>query len=185
MSDIGQVIQSRLLVSETILWVGQPRRGLFLRTADWILIPISLMWGAFVFYWEYSVVDSGGPLFFSLWGIPFVLVGLYFIIGRFFVEAFRRSKTYYALTNKRIIIVSGMFQGETRSLDLKHISEFAITELRGSDGTIIFGGNVFPYWLLNGLYLFPGGNTQMAPRLELIPDANTVFEKIRNAQAEL
>ena len=32
-----------------------------------------------------------------LWGIPFVLVGLYIVFGRFFVDAKQREKTCVAI----------------------------------------------------------------------------------------
>jgi hypothetical protein len=73
------------------------------------MIPFSLMWGGFSFFWEYKAVSSGGPLFFDLWGVPFVLIGLYMIVGRFFCEAMSRSRKYYGPTNERVIIISGVF----------------------------------------------------------------------------
>ena len=41
------------------------------------------------------------PLLFKIWGIPFVLAGLYFVFGRFIVEGKRLSRTVYAITNKK------------------------------------------------------------------------------------
>ena len=83
------------------------------------MIPFSLMWGGFSFFWEYEAVKSGGPLFFDLWGVPFLLVGLYMIVGRFFYEAMLRSRTYYGLTNQRVIIISGLLSQTVKSLQVK------------------------------------------------------------------
>jgi hypothetical protein len=53
------------------------------------------------------VLIGGVPLFFALWGIPFILVGSHLIFGRFLVDAKQRAKTTYGLTGERVVIVSG------------------------------------------------------------------------------
>ena len=70
------ILSAQLRRSEKLLWSGRPRQGVFLTQKDAGMIPFSLMWGGFSFFWEFKAVSSGGPLFFDLWGVPFVLVGL-------------------------------------------------------------------------------------------------------------
>jgi hypothetical protein len=38
-------------------------------------------------------LKEGAPAFFALWGIPFVVAAAYVTIGRFFVDAWQRSRT--------------------------------------------------------------------------------------------
>ena len=52
-----------------------------LQPTDAALIPFSLLWGGFAFYWEYEVVTTRQFWVLQLWGIPFVLVGLYLVEG--------------------------------------------------------------------------------------------------------
>lgn len=136
--DIEQSLRPELAPGERLLWSGQPAQGIRLRVADALLIPFSLLWGGFAIYWEVSVLSMEAPGFFALWGIPFVLVGLYIIFGRFLTDAAVRKRTYYGLTNRRILIVSGLFSRTVRSLELRTLPEINLRD-GGATGTITFG----------------------------------------------
>jgi hypothetical protein len=126
--------------SEQLLWWGRPLAGMRLRGSDAVGIPFSLMWGGFAIFWETMAIRSGAPFFFKLWGIPFVAVGLYLIAGRFLYDAWRRSRTAYAVTNERVILLSGGVRPSVLSLRLRTIPAVSLTEGRGGVGTISFGG---------------------------------------------
>ena len=104
-----------LLQGEKLLWTGRPGGGLMLTRMDFLLIPFSLFWGGFAIFWEYEVLTKpggSGTGFLALWGIPFIVMGLYIMIGRFLVDAYVRNKTFYALTERRLLILrEGMFGG--------------------------------------------------------------------------
>jgi hypothetical protein len=84
---------------ETVRWSGAPPTGLRLRPSDAFVVPFTLLWAGFAFAWETAVFTSGAPLPARLWGLPFVCVGLYITVGRFFVDAYARSHTRYAITD--------------------------------------------------------------------------------------
>lgn len=146
------------------------------------MIPFSLMWGGFAIFWEIMAIHTQAPFFFKLWGIPFVLVGIYMIFGRFFVDAKQREKTFYGVTSGRIIIVSGIFTRQVRSLPLKTLSEFNLDERSDGSGTILFGP-VFPM-AQYASRSWPGAGKNSPPAFEMIERVRETYELIRRAQEE-
>jgi hypothetical protein len=128
-------IARELAATERLLWAGQPRQGIVLRPSDTFI----LLWGGFAIFWEATAILGGAPWFFALWGIPFVLVGLYLIVGRFLWDARRRSRTLYGLSDQRVIILSGGSSRKITSLNLRTLSDISLTEKSDGTGTITFG----------------------------------------------
>jgi hypothetical protein len=181
LQDAESEIREELRRDERLLWSGQPPQGLRLRASDAFLIPFSLMWGGFAIFWESAVIANGAPLFFMILGVPFVLIGLYLIVGRFWVDARQRAKTYYGLTDSRVIIISGVFSRSTRSLNLRTLSDVAVTRKKNGSGTIWFGPvNPMYAWGANGGW--PGMGRYATPCLELDDDVEAVYEKILAVQ---
>lgn len=168
---------------ERLLWSGQPRAGMCLTSGDIFLIPFSVMWGGFAIFWEWSVIKDGGPGFFALWGIPFVVMGLYLIAGRFFADAYHRGRTVYGLTDRRILIVNGLFGRQVQSLDLATLGGITVTEGRDRSGTIAFGpySNNMPSWMAG---TWPGTRRYAPPRFEQLDDVRSVYEQIQQAQRQ-
>jgi Bacterial PH domain len=175
-------IQPELGAGEHLLWSSQPRQGLMLRGADAFMIPFSLLWGGFAFFWEGTVLVSGAPFFFALWGIPFVLVGMYMIFGRFLVEAKQRETTWYGVTNERIIIVSGLFSRKVKSLNLRTLTDLSLTQTKNGEGSISFGSGSPFGAMFSGLAAWPGMEAYLGPRFDMITNVKTVYETIRTAQ---
>lgn len=180
--EIENVVGRELTPGERLLWTGSPRQGLLLRPSDAFMIPFSLLWGGFAIFWEASVLSLGGPIFFAIWGVPFVLVGLYMIVGRFYVDARVRAKTAYALTDRRAIVVSGLFSSTVRSVELRGVSELSVAERANGTGTITFGPSVTGAAWFGGMP-WPGVSAKLPPAFELIADVRTVYQRVREAQA--
>jgi len=177
-------ITRELAAGERVLWSGQPRQGVTLRGADALMIPFSLLWGGFAFFWEWSVLKSGAPFFFALWGIPFVAVGIYFIIGRFFVEAWQRSRTFYAVTNERILIVDGIFSSTVSAISLRTLADVTLAERSDGQGSIYFGNSAVPA-AFRSFSAWPGMRSRIGPQFDLIADARIVRDLIHGAQKAL
>ena len=176
-------VERELQGDERLLWKGRPRGGVRLRGSDAYTIPFSLVWGGLAIFWEFAALwatptqNSAGWLG-SLFGLPFVIIGLYLIFGRFFVDAKVRDGTEYALTNRRAIIVSGLFSKTVKSLDLKSTPEITLTEKADRSGTIIFGAA--PYGRMQNPWLY-GGLAQTA--FDMIEDARNVYALIEQARS--
>ena len=177
--DPESQIREQLGDHERLLWSGQPLGGLRFHGTDIFFIPFSLMWGGFAFLWEFMVIRSGAPFFFRLWGIPFVLVGLYMIAGRFFWDQYQRANTIYGVTNQRILIVTRGLGGKIRSLNLRSLPGLTLSESSNGAGSIQFGANLW------GMPTMPAGRWPGFPSLgfDLIADAKQVYETIRRAQS--
>ena len=166
---------------ERELWAGAPRTGIVFRSGDLMMVPFSLLWGGFAFFWEFSVYQSRAPWHFRLFGLPFVLIGLYLIVGRFFVDAYRRARTAYLVTSDRVIIESGVFVRTTKSLNLRTLTDVTLTDSGNGIGTITFGPQLPGAAQFQGM-AWPG--TQTTPAFDLIPDADRVYAIIRRAQEQ-
>jgi hypothetical protein len=178
-------LERELSGTERLLWWGRPLAGMRLRGSDVVGIPFSLMWGGFAIFWEAMAIRSGAPFFFKLWGIPFVAVGLYLIAGRFLYDAWRRSRTAYAVTNERVILQSGGVRPSVLSLRLATIPALSLTEGRGGVGTISFGGGAGIASFLGGMQGWPGAAKYVGPQFDLVPNVRSVYETIQAAQRDV
>lgn len=178
--ELESDLRSELSRDERLLWSGRPRQGLVLRAQDLFMIPFSLMWGGFAFFWEYSALTSPASLFFRLWGIPFVLMGVYMIIGRFFWDSWLRAHTSYGVTDRRILIVTASLRRQVKSLTLRTLPDISLS-VRGESGTITFGPTgAFNFWSSGTGW--PGTGRQPVPAFDLAAEARQVYDLILRAQ---
>jgi hypothetical protein len=122
----------------------------------------------------------------ALWGLPFVLIGLYLIAGRFFLDAHLRARTHYAVTNERVLIIGSAFGRKVKSLSLRLLTEITLTGHgeHGATGTITFGAQrPGQSWFAgNPGMAWPGLDAN--PCFEQIAQAKAVYELIRRSQRE-
>ena len=160
---------------EQLRWVGQPDPRVRFSATDVFLIPFSVMWGGFAVVWEYTAIASGAPIGFVLWGLPFVLIGMYLIFGRFIYKKRRKLMTVYGLTDSRAIVSSsersvadmplvGTPMKVDRSRDGRHVS-------------VMFGNNSPPGYRNTGLD-FPNLGTAQGVAFEDVSDVDALMREL-------
>ena len=150
-------LQSELQPDEHLQWAGRPNPNRLFTAMDIFLIPFSLLWGGFAVFWEVVALTSvlrvgGDALLFPLFGLPFLVLGLYLIFGRFVVKSYTKRRTVYAVTDRRVIAVTTAFRRTVRSASLKRLPGLEVSTGSGRSGTVTFG-----HWSgLAGMYANSG-----------------------------
>ena len=151
------------------------------------MIPFGLFFFGFTVFWLVEVVsttsanpkDMGGAIvFFYLIGSVFAVFGFYFAFGRFIYKKWKKARTYYALTNKRALILTLAFG---RKLDGAFLDRLvAINKSVRSDGsgTVYFGN---PSWMTtaygnSGMDFLTGFYSGDVPSFYDIHDADSVYD---------
>lgn len=134
--DALERLQPHVSPDEQMLWSGAPDPRVVFTAYDLFLVPFSILWGGFAMVWE-TVALTDGPVIMKLWGIPFVLVGLYMMVGRFFYKRYAKRRTAYGVTSQRALIVS------PRSFTDMPLRNQSVSVQRSRDGrhaTVTIGG---------------------------------------------
>lgn len=171
------MIESRLFAGEKLLWSGQPWQGLFLlRGIDFLLVPFSLLWAGFMVFWNYmawTALAGPAPAAFQVVGLILLGIGFFFVIGRFFVDAWLRARTRYAVTNQRVLIERPF--RSIRSFDITRLPMLELSERGDGSGNIRFDnrswfrGNNIGVWI---------ASTDAIPRFLRIDNVRNVYELI-------
>jgi hypothetical protein len=177
-ADTPQRLLTMLDSGEKLIWWDRPPTGVMLRKSDLFTIPFFILWTGFAVFWETSALNRGAPWFFALFGIPFVVIGLYMLIGRFFHDAWLRARTIYGLTSQRVIIIE---RSKVKSIDLVTLEQIELEESSDGSGNITFGPEIVGR---KGATADANGRPY-TPTFENIKEAKRVFATIREAQKKL
>lgn len=89
---------------EQLQWEGAPDPRVIFSKQDLVLVPFSMLWTGFAFFWEAAAL-SGGWLPGGVFGLPIIAIGLYMVFGRFFYKRWDRRRTRYVVTNRRALVL--------------------------------------------------------------------------------
>ena len=99
-----EVLKEHTNNGKDLIWTGRPVQGFRFGKQDFFLIPFSLFWCAFVAVWETMAIVMDAGWLFILWGVPFILIGVYMLIGRFVHDRWYRKYTFYGLTPTTLLV---------------------------------------------------------------------------------
>jgi len=176
-------IDDQLQPDEKLIWQGRPRLGFIFRPQQ---VPSMIVGGLLLFaaVWMFAALLRNG---FGWIGLEmfagFATFGLYLTYGIVTLDMRCRSSTYYAVTDRRIIIQSESAFVNVGSFPLLRLNGKPQTLRIGADGTIHFGYPLFSY-----VAHFWGPLDRLGigfPRLECLEDPQIVYRVIRRAQRRL
>jgi hypothetical protein len=137
--EASRLIEEELLPGERLLWADKPRTGIRLAWADLAALPVGL------------IVFSGGLLFVVvslrsepdvagvLVGAYAVAFGLFISTSRLLTSAWRRGRTAYGVTTRRVIVVRNALSYLAKSQDLDTLSNLGMKKKKDGTGEIAFG----------------------------------------------
>ncbi|MEQ8667093.1 MAG: hypothetical protein RIC16_15355 [Rhodospirillales bacterium] len=100
--DVEDYVANNVLrEGESIVWRGRPETGVSFKR-NWMKTAFGVVFFAFAIFWTIGASIEGG--WFGLFGLPFVAVG-FWLVSTPWRDARRANRTYYAVTDKRALII--------------------------------------------------------------------------------
>jgi len=147
MSEILDSLKLELSSGETLRWSAQPvaSRQLEVFAAYLFAVP----WTIFSILWTVaagfislkggvlgSAMPSGVRLFFALFGLPFVAIGIW-MLAKPVLVLLNAKRSIYALTDRRLMFLVTGPRKSVRSIPLTHIGPMRRRESRDGWGSLI------------------------------------------------
>lgn len=166
------VVAPLLSDSERLLWSGRPRQGIVVRPIDVLLIPCSVIACVFLFAWSYLALKYF-PIPLKLTAVLAIGFAFYLTCGRFLLDARRRGRLVYAITDQRCLWIREPEHVVVKEIVHPSYGDVGLTTF-GGKGTISFGRP-------NGLAYSYG----RAMGFDQIKDATAESEMIEGAESVL
>lgn len=149
------VFKNDLLQNEYIIWSGKPELSVRFTKSDIFLIPFSLFFCLFAFFFEFVAITGVinfvaigdkrniiSTMIFSIFGLIFIYYGYYLSFGRFKYKKRKNSNTYYALTNMRALILNNVEKKILKSKEINTLKNVLVFGKKNNIGSIFWGSSV-------------------------------------------
>lgn len=126
---------------ERLLWTGRPRPGLRLSSATMRSLLGSAIWAALAIFFAINIWRDGISPSSLLTSMAFVAFAVYNTVGRVGLGWWLRSRTRYAVTDRRVLIIEGGAQPAIQSVDLTPTTPIGADLRDDGSGTLTFVGS--------------------------------------------
>lgn len=148
--DLRTILQSELRSGERLVWMSQPVPRYF--TALTVApVLFAIPWTGFAIFWTVMAwvgtrqiggndgMSTGFRIFFPLFGVPFILVGIAMFTMPYWV-ARKLKRTIYAITDQRAIILAPAWSGsrKVQSFAPEALGSMERIERADGSGDLIF-----------------------------------------------
>jgi hypothetical protein len=177
---------SELAPGERVEWTGRPNPSVIFHAEDWVLVPFTLLIAGFTVLWTLAAagvlkgtkLTSGHPHpLVWVYAVACLIAGQFFLWGRFIVAYRQKLRTYYALTDKRAMVVYVV--GRRKKVISAYYATLPMIDkrVRGDGiGSIGFGGVIKR---LRGRYDPPP-----PPTFEDVDDVESVYQIVMRLQGK-
>jgi len=124
----GESWEDYLEEGEKLLWEGAPATGLRFSGTGLALSLFGVFFFGFSMFWVGLASNTGGGFIATLFGLPFVLVGLWLVAGHWFYDSYKRKRSRYALTSQRALIARTVFGRRMESYPIDRFSPIMLVE---------------------------------------------------------
>ena len=138
----SEVVKPYLKENENVLWADKPAKSFIYLPSDLFSALIGAFWILFSIFWLSLTIKpaleggTGNDILLPYLSIPFFVIGLWFVIIKNIVTAYKRKYIIYAITNKRVLTIHRKKEYSEQYL----FTDIACAEIKeNSDGT----GSVF------------------------------------------
>lgn len=165
------VIAPQLRNGEKPVWIDRPSpmaRALSSPTKFLFGIPFL----GFAIFWT-STASQTGVSFFTLWGIPFILVGAGMVLSPVWYYLEAKNWLYYAITDQRALIIRTFPRHKIESFEPREFTRLERTVKPDGTGNVLFAEDIRRG--KNGNYTVPRG-------FYGVPEAKRVEETLLDLQ---
>lgn len=144
---LRNLVEREIASDEQVVWMEMPSPRFFPPSAV-VAILFGIPWTIFIAFFFFSVLTSGAlgasgaSIIFAMAGVPFLLIGLLMLSAPYWARK-AALRTVYVITDRRAIIVEGMWSTTIRSYPPEKLHNVFRRERANNLGDVIIAHNAW------------------------------------------